>query len=62
MVAETLQEQFLVSTPIEDDIRDARVHEKCAINILDRITDTNLVELPMHNFVIILGVYLIHKF
>ena len=59
---EILHEPILVSTPIGDYIRAERVYKNFPINILDRVTQADLMELTMLNFDIILGMDCLHKF
>ena len=47
LLLEILHEPFLVSTPIGEDIRAETVYKECPINILDRVTYADLIELAM---------------
>ena len=55
LLLEILHEPFLVSTPIGDDIRAERVYKDYPINVLDRVTYADLIELAMLDFDMILG-------
>ena len=61
LLPEILHEPFLVSTPIGDDIISKKVYKECPINILDRVTHADLIELSMLDFDIILGMDWLHK-
>ena len=55
LLPEILHEPFLVFTPIEDDIRAERVCKYWPINVLDRVTYADLIELGMLDYNIIMG-------
>ncbi|XP_069146091.1 uncharacterized protein [Solanum lycopersicum] len=61
LLPEILHGPFLVSTTIGDGIRDERVYKECTMNIHDRVTYGDLIELVMLDFDIILGMDWLQK-
>ena len=61
LLPKMLRESFIVSTPIGDDIRAERVYKDYPINVLDRVTYADLIELAMLDFDMILGMDWLHK-
>ena len=57
---ETLFEPFLVSTPVDDLVIAWRVYRNCPITVTQKVISTNLVELEMVNFDVILGMDWLH--
>lgn len=57
-----LHEPLLVSTAIGDSVRAKRVYTDCPINVLNKVTHVDLIELTMFDFDIILGMDWLHKF
>ena len=55
LLHEILHEPFIVSTAKGYDIRAERVYNDCRIIVLDRVTYADLIELPMLDFYMILG-------
>ena len=58
---EVLQDQIVVSTPLGENVRIDRVYNGCPILVCGKIMCANLVELPMHDFDIILCMDWLHK-
>ena len=54
LLPEILHEPFLVSTPIGDNIRAERVYKEYPINILDKVTLADLIEISMIDYDIVL--------
>ena len=57
---EVLHDPIVVSTPLEKNLRTERVDKDCLIVVSGKTMCANLVELPMHDFYVILGMDLIH--
>ena len=55
IVAESLDRPFIVSTPVGESIVPKRVYRGCTIEIIDRQTSVDLVELEMVDFDVIMG-------
>ena len=51
---EVLHDPVLVSTPLGENVRTARVYKDCPIVVSCKTMCADLVELPMHDFDIIL--------
>ncbi|KAH0713639.1 hypothetical protein KY289_009598 [Solanum tuberosum] len=56
-VAESLDRPFIVSTPVGESIVARRVYRGCTVEIIDRQTSVDLVELEMVDFDVIMGMY-----
>ena len=54
---ETLSEPFSVSTPVGDPVIARRVYRNCPVIVSQKVTSTDLLELEMVDFDIILGMY-----
>ena len=55
IVAESLDRPFIVSTPVGESIVARRVYRGCTVEIIDRQTSVDLVELEMVDFDVIMG-------
>jgi len=55
IVAESLDRPFIVSTPVGESIVARRVYRGCTVEIIDRQTSIDLVELEMVDFDVIMG-------
>ena len=51
----TLSEPFLVSTKVGDQVVARLVHRNCPVTFSQKVTSSNLVELEMVDFGVILG-------
>ena len=60
ILPEVLHDPIVVSTPLEKNLRTERVYKDCLIVVSGKTMCANLVELPMHDFYVILGMDLIH--
>ena len=52
----------MVSTPLGENVRTDRVYKDCAIVVCGKTMCANLIELPMHDFDIILGMDWLHSY
>ena len=52
----------MVSTPLGESVRTDRVYKDCSIVVYGRTMCTDLVQLPMHDFDVILGMDWLHSF
>ena len=57
LLPKILHEAFLVSTPIRDIIVAERVYRHYPINVFDRVIYSDIIELTILDFDIILGMY-----
>ncbi|WMV49517.1 hypothetical protein MTR67_042902 [Solanum verrucosum] len=58
---ETLSEPFSVSTPVGDSVIARRVYRNCPVTVSQKVTSTDLVELEMVDFNVILGMDWLHS-
>ena len=57
---EGLQDPNVVSTPLRKNVRADRVHKDCPIVVCGKTMCADLVELPMNDFDIIIGMDWLH--
>ena len=55
ILPEVLHDPTVVSTPLGENVRTDRVYKDCPIVVSGKTMCANLIELPMHDFDIILG-------
>ena len=56
-----LHDPIVVSKPLVENVRTDRVYKDYPIVVCGKTMCTNLVELPMHHFDVIVGMNLIHN-
>ena len=61
ILLEVLPDPIVVSTPLGQNVRTNRVYKDCSIVICSKTMCANMVELPMHDLDIILGMNLIRS-
>ena len=61
ILLEVLHDLIVVSTPIGENVRTDRVYKDCPIVVSCKTICVDLVELPMNDFDVILGMDLIHS-
>ncbi|XP_069144489.1 uncharacterized protein [Solanum lycopersicum] len=61
VLPEVLHDPIVVSTPLGENVKADRVYQNCPIVVSDRAMCANLIELPMHDFDIILGMDWLHS-
>uniref|UniRef100_M1DZB8 Gag-pol polyprotein n=1 Tax=Solanum tuberosum TaxID=4113 RepID=M1DZB8_SOLTU len=57
IVAQSLDRPFVISTPVDESIIARRVYRGCMVEIIDRQTSVDLVELEMVDFDVIMGIH-----
>ena len=62
ILLEFLHDTIVVSTPLREKVRTYRVYTDCQIVVCSKTMCADLVELPMHDFDVILGNDLFHSF
>ena len=60
-MSEVMHDPIVVSTPLRENIRTKRVYKDCLIVVCGRTMCMDLVELPMHDFDVILGMEWLHS-
>ncbi|XP_069144584.1 uncharacterized protein [Solanum lycopersicum] len=60
VLPEVLHDPIVVSTPLGENVKADRVYQNCPIVVSGRVC-ANLIELPMHDFDIILGMDWLHN-
>ena len=61
ILPEVLHDPIVVSTPLGENVRTERVYKNCPIVVSGKAMCANLIELPMHDFDIILGMDWLHS-
>ncbi|XP_069152666.1 uncharacterized protein [Solanum lycopersicum] len=61
VLPEVLHDPIVVSTPLGENVKADRVYQNCPIVVSGRVMCANLIELPMHDFDIILGMDWLHS-
>ena len=61
ILPEVLHDPIVVSTPLRENVRIDRVYKDCLIVICGKTMCADLVELPMHDFDVILGMDWLHS-
>ncbi|XP_069151096.1 uncharacterized protein [Solanum lycopersicum] len=61
VLPEVLHDPIVVSTPLGENVKADRVYQNCPIVVSGRAMCANLIELPMHDFDIILGMDWLHS-
>ena len=61
-LSESLHDPIVVSTPLGEYVRTDRVYKDLLIVVSGKTMCADLVELPMHDFDVILFMYLLHSF
>ena len=62
ILPEVLHDPIVVSTPLRENVRTDRVYKDCPIVVSGKTMCSNFVELPMHDFDVILGMEWLHNF
>ena len=60
ILPEVLHDLIVVSTPLGENVRTDRVYKDCPIVVSGKTMCSNFVELPMHDFDVILGMDCLH--
>ena len=60
ILPKVLHDPIVVSMPLGETVRTNRVYKDCPIVVCGRTTCADLVELPMHDFDVILGMDWLH--
>ena len=55
ILPDVLHDPIVISTPLGENVRTDRVYKDCPIVVSGKSMCANLVELPMHDFDVILG-------
>ena len=55
VLSEVLHDPIVVSTPLEENVRTDRVYKDCPIFVSGKTMCANMIELPMHDIYIFLG-------
>ena len=61
ILPEALHDPIVVSTPLGENVRTDRVYKDCLIFLSGKTMCADLVELPMHDFDVILGMDWLHN-
>ncbi|XP_069150862.1 uncharacterized protein [Solanum lycopersicum] len=62
ILPEVLHDPIVVSTPLGENVRTDRVYKNCPIVVSGKAVCANLIELPMRDFDIILGMDWLHSY